>query len=90
MKITSVNFYGEERGNFIRYSAIVVDGAIVIRDLKLIRRSDNTIMIAMPSKKLINESHEETVHPTNSASRKIIEEAVLGAWAKFPRVTIEK
>lgn len=90
MKITSVAFYGESRGNFIRYSAIVIDGAVVVRDLKLIRRPDNSIMIAMPSKKRLDETHEETVHPTNSTARKIIEEAILGAWDKFPAVTTEK
>lgn len=90
MKVTNVVFYGESRGNFIRYSAIVIDGAVVIRDLKLIRRPDSTIMIAMPSKKKLDDTHEETVHPTNAEARKIIEEAILGAWAKFPTVTVEK
>lgn len=90
MKITQVNFYGESRGNFIRYSAIVIDGAVVIRDLKLIRRADNSIMIAMPSRKKLDDSHEETVHPTNAEARQIIERAVLQAWAIFPTVMVEK
>lgn len=82
MKITQVDFYGEERGNFIRYATIVIDGAVVVRGLKLIRRAPASILIAMPSRKKIDDTHEDVVHPANSEARKIIEQAVLEAWAQ--------
>ena len=82
MKITRVDFYGEERGNFIRYSTIIIDGAVVIRGLKLIRRPDATILIAMPSRKKMDDTHEDMVHPANAEARQIIESAVLDAWVK--------
>ncbi len=90
MKITSVKFYGSTRGNFIRYAVIVLDDAVVIRGIKLIRRADQSIMIAMPSHKNIYETHEDIVFPINPEARQIIEQAILSAWARFPRVVVEK
>jgi DNA-binding cell septation regulator SpoVG len=90
MKITSVDFYGAGRGNFLRYAAIVIDGAIVLRGIKLIERPDRSILIAMPSQKKIDDTHEEIAHPVNHEARKALELAVLTAWATFPRVVVEK
>lgn len=82
MKITCVEFYGVERGSFLRYSTITIDGAMVIRGLKLIRRPDATILVAMPQRKRIDDTHEDMVHPANAEARKVIESAVLDAWNK--------
>ena len=90
MKVTRVLFYGEPRGNFLRYSTIVVDSDLVICGIKLINRTDGTILVAMPERKKIDDTYEEIVRPVNKESRKIIEDAVLSAWATFPRVLIEK
>ena len=83
MKITRVDFYGEERGNFLRYSTIIIDGAVVVRGIKLIRRPDTTILVAMPSRKKMDDTHEDMVHPANAEARQIIESAVLGAFMKL-------
>ena len=80
MKITRVGFYGEGRGNFLCYSTIIIDGAVVVRGIKLIRRPDTTILVAMPSRKKMDDTHEDMVHPANAEARKIIEDAVLDAW----------
>ena len=90
MKITQVDFYGLARGNFIRYASIVIDGAVVVRGLKLIRRRDGSILIAMPTLKKLDETYEEIAHPTSPESRQIIESAVLSAWSVFPCVVVEK
>lgn len=81
MIITRVEFFGESNHNFIRYAMVVIDGMIVIKGIKLIKRPDDTILVAMPSKKKIDDSYEEIVHPVNKTARKIIEQAVLNAWA---------
>jgi stage V sporulation protein G len=90
MKITKVEFFGEQRGNFLRYAVIVIDSALVIRGIKIIQRPDTTILIAMPSRKKIDETHEDIVHPINSEARDVIEKAVLLAWSKYPRAVVEK
>lgn len=90
MIITQVSFYGEQRGHFLRYCVIVIDAAIVIRGVKIIQRPDKSILIAMPSRKRVDDTYEDVVHPLNSDSRKIIEDAVLSAWSIFPRVVAEK
>mgnify|MGYP000063481748 CR=1 FL=1 len=82
MKITKVEFYGDERGNFLRYSTIEIDHAVVIRGLRLIRRPDTTIMISMPRRKRIDDTYEDVAHPANATARRVIEEAVLNAWKK--------
>lgn len=90
MKITKVEFYGTSRDNFIRYAMIVLDNSVVVRGLKLIRRPDNSIMVAMPSRKKIDDSHEDIVHPVNTEARQLVERAVLSAWAVFPYAKLEK
>lgn len=86
MKITRVDFYGEERGNFLRYSTIIIDGALVVRGIKLIRRPDATILIAMPSRKKMDDTHEDIVHPAGAEARRVIEQAVLDAFGKLNEV----
>ena len=90
MRITSVQFYGESRGNFIRYAIIIIDDAIVVRGIKLIHKPDTSILVAMPSRKKMDDTHEDIVHPINTESRQVIEQAVLSAWAAFPRVVVRK
>ena len=90
MRITKVDFYGVSDGKFIRYAVIVIDNAIVIRGVKLVRRPDNSILIAMPQRKKINDVYEDIVHPHNAAARQVIEQAVLSAWAAYPIVTTQK
>ncbi len=90
MRVTKIDFYGVSDGKFIRYAVIVIDNAIVIRGVKLVRRPDNSIWIAMPQRKKINDVYEDIVHPHNAEARHIIENAVLSAWAAYPRVVVEK
>ncbi len=90
MRVTSVDFFGNTNGNFLRYAIIVVDDNIVIRGIKLIHRPDGKIMVAMPSRKKIDNTHEDIVHPINSQCREIIETAILSAWEKFPRAVLGK
>lgn len=83
MKITRVDFYGSGKGNFLTYSTIVIDGGLVVRGLKLIKREAKDILVAMPTRKKVDDTHEETVYPTNHEARRLIEEAVLNAWRKI-------
>lgn len=83
MKITRVDFYGLGKGNFLTYSTIIIDGGLMVRGLKLIKREAKNILVAMPTRKKVDDTHEETVSPINHEARKVIEEAVLSAWRKI-------
>jgi DNA-binding cell septation regulator SpoVG len=87
IKITWVEFFGESRQNFIRYATIVIDGGLAIKGLKLIRRPDKSILIAMPSRKKIDDTHEDIAYPISQECRDLIELEVLKAWDRLQTAT---
>lgn len=90
MNVTRVEFYGvHPRREFLAYALIVLDDVLVIKDLKLIQLVGRVI-VAMPSKKKIDNSHEDIIYPLSPAGRELIEQAVLRAWSMFPRVVTER
>lgn len=90
MRITKVEFYGTSRDNFLRYAVIVLDNCMVVRGLKLIRRPDDSIFVAMPSRKKTDDTYEDVIHPINTETRRIMEKTVLAAWDVFPYAGVKK
>lgn len=73
MMITSFNVKKSSKENsLIAYGAIVFDGAFAVHDIKIIEKEDK-IFIAMPSRKLKNDSFIDICHPITSKARELIE-----------------
>jgi len=78
MEITQVRIYPTGEGPVIAYASIVLDGAFVVRDLKVIEMGGKTI-VAMPSKRMKDGTYRDTAHPLNYETRRKIETRVLEA-----------
>ncbi len=67
------------------YASVVFDACFIVRDLKVIL-GDTKMFVAMPSKKMKNNSYRDIVNPLTGSMRQKIETAVLDA---FKRATID-
>ncbi len=62
--------------------SITLNEAIAIHDIKLVRAGNRTILV-MPSRKRADGEFVDIIHPINSQSRRIIEEAVVNEYDRL-------
>lgn len=62
-------------------ASVVIDDCICIHDIRVIEGKNGTF-IGMPSRKTTEGTFKDIVHPINSETRKIIEDAVLEEYNK--------
>ena len=81
MEITDVQIYLMNEEKLKAYATVIIDGAFLIRDLKVI--AGNTgLFIAMPAKKMKDGSYRDIAHPLNQDARKYFEGKILEAYEK--------
>ena len=79
MQITDVRVKKINSQNRMKaIASITIDEVFVIHDIKVIE-SDKGLFIAMPSKKVENKFFD-IVHPINSETRKIFEDAIISKY----------
>lgn len=77
MEITEVKVYPvEQNGRLKAYAQIVFDGCFIVRDLKVIQ-GDEDLFVSMPSRKRKDGTFRDIVHPLNSETRNMIEQAIV-------------
>lgn len=59
--------------------SIVIDDAIAVHDIKIIQGTDR-LFVVMPSKKEPNGFFRNIIHPLNSETRILLEEAIVSAY----------
>ena len=59
--------------------SIVIDDAIAIHDIKIIQGTDR-LFVVMPSKKEPNGFFRNIIHPLNSETRILLEEAIISTY----------
>lgn len=64
-----------DEGKMKAIVSVTFDDQIVIHDIKIIQGAES-LFIAMPSRKLPNGEFRDIVHPINSDTRKLVEDAV--------------
>ena len=79
MEITEVRIYLTGEEHVRAYASIVLDGAFIVRDLKVIEIGGRTI-VAMPSKRMKDGTYRDIAHPLNYETRQKIEAKVLEAY----------
>ena len=84
IEITEVRISGTARGNFLGYAEVVLGGAVVLKNMKIIahRLRDKPPMVMMPCVPLANGSQFEVYHPISRGFRNILEAAVLAAFSR--------
>lgn len=79
MKITDVKIKRrEEDSKIIAVAAVTFDDCFVVHGINVIE-GQKGMFIAMPSRKINESVYLDIVHPTNSETRAMIEEAVFAA-----------
>jgi stage V sporulation protein G len=79
MNITDVKVFLAREDKLRAYITVVFDDCFVVRDLKVIQGEDS-LFVAMPSKKTKEGSFRDIVHPINQETRQKIEAIVLDAY----------
>lgn len=79
MKVTNVEIKKVEKENsrLRGIASITVDNCLAIHNIRIIE-GDNGLFIAMPSRK--TEKYVDIVHPINSDTRKVFEDAILAKY----------
>lgn len=79
MKVTDVKIKRrEDDSKIIAVAAVTFDDCFVVHGINVIE-GQKGMFIAMPSRKINESVYLDIVHPTNSETRKMIEEAVFAA-----------
>lgn len=87
MKITEVKVYPvDDSGRLKAYATMVFDDCFIIRDLKIIE-GDNGVFVSMPSRRR-KDGFRDIVHPLNSDTRKMVEDAVVEEYKKTAEAVI--
>lgn len=81
MDVTEVRVFPVEEERLKAYATITLDHCFLVRDLKIIH-GNKGLFVAMPSKKRKDGTYQDTAHPLNRETRRMIEEAVLGEYER--------
>ncbi len=63
-------------------ASIVIDGAIMIHDLRVVEGS-NGLFVAMPSRKTTDGNYRDIAHPITAEAREVIQNKVLAEYQKL-------
>lgn len=83
MEITEVKvFPAKEMGSRLKaYATVVFDNCFIIRDLKVIE-GDKGLFVSMPSRRRKDGTFRDIVHPLNSETRQMMEDAIINEYNK--------
>lgn len=83
MLVTSVNIMKIDDENTRKkgIASVVFDNCFVVNDIKIIS-GNNGLFVAMPSRKKVDGTNKDIVHPINVETRQMIEEAILSEYNK--------
>ena len=82
MKVTEVKVYpAKDSGSLKAYATVVFDNDFIVRDLKVIE-GDKGLFVSMPSRRRKDGTFRDIVHPLNSNTRKMIEDAIINEYNK--------
>lgn len=81
MKITNVEIKKVEKENsrLRGMASITLDNCLAIHNIRVIE-GDKGLFIAMPSRKTEDGKYVDLVHPINSETRKIFEDAIISKY----------
>ncbi len=82
MDVTEVRVFPVEEERLKAYATITLDQCFLVRDLKIIH-GNKGLFVAMPSKKRKDGTYQDTAHPLNRDTRRMIEDAVLGEYDRL-------
>lgn len=82
MQVTSVMIhrtFDDPESLVLALASIVIDNMLVIHNIRILKNGGK-IFVAMPNRKLRDETYKDVCHPINSEGRQLIETAVISAY----------
>lgn len=84
MEITSVifakDFISNKNDEVKAFVDIIFDNCFVIHGIKVIKKEDESLFIAMPSRKLKTKAYVDVVHPITKEFREYMTNVILEAY----------
>ena len=81
MKISDIRIkLIESTGKLKAIAAVTIDGCFVVHDIKILQGMDS-LFIAMPSRKAVDGTYKDIVHPLNTETREFMKATILEAYA---------
>ena len=72
MKISDIRIkLIESTGKLKAIAAVTIDGCFVVHDIKILQGTDS-LFIAMPSRKAVDGTYKDIVHPLNTETREFM------------------
>ncbi len=81
MEVTQVQVFPVQEARLRAYATIVLDDALVLRNLRVIR-GGKRLFVAMPSHRTRDGYYRDLAHPIRQELRQKIERTVLEAYAR--------
>ncbi|RJQ52991.1 MAG: septation regulator SpoVG [Actinobacteria bacterium] len=85
MRITKVVVRPVDMNKVCAVASVTIDDEFVVHDLRVVD-GDKGLFVAMPSRKLPNGEYRDVAHPINTATREMLQEAVL---AEFKQMNLQ-
>ena len=87
MEISEVRININKGGKVKAFAQVVLDDCFLLGDIRILEGKEQTVSVAMPSRRLRNGSFRDVAHALNSETRHRFEEAIL---AEYERVMAER
>ena len=84
MEITDVKISIRDEERLKAYASVVFDDCFIVKDLRVIDGTDR-LWVAMPNKKRRDGTRRDVCHPLNTATREMIEKAILDRYDETMR-----
>ncbi len=85
--ITAVKVILQASGALQGYATVTIDGAFVVRGIKIIKAKSGRILTAMPSKKRPDGTYQDIAHPISSEARLHLEQAIVKEYDRVMRAS---
>jgi stage V sporulation protein G len=80
VEISEVRINLNKGGKIKAFAQVVLDGALLVGDIRVLEGKEGTVYVTMPARRLRNGSLRDIVHPLSTEARKRLEEAILGEY----------
>lgn len=87
MEISEVRINLNKGGKVKAFAQVLLDDCLLLGDIRILEGKEQTVHVAMPSRRLRNGSFRDIAHATTSEIRRHFDEAIL---AEYERVVAER
>lgn len=82
-QVTNIHMKLRDDNNMVAICNVEINHMISINDVRVIKKADGTLFVAMPSKRMDDGKFRDMVNPTNRTARNIIAEPVLQKYKEM-------